>query len=66
MSCENKITMAAALFTDAELICFDHDIKIIRKTKNQHQRADLNSIHKKIIKIPDYHDVSKEFESKIF
>ena len=54
--------MATALFTDAELICFDHDIiKIIRKIKNQHQRADINSIHKKIIKIPDYHDVSKEF-----
>ena len=54
--------MAIALFTDAELICFDHDIiKIIRKIKNQHQRADINSIHNKIIKIPDYHDVSKEF-----
>ena len=54
--------MATALFTDAELICFDHDIiKIIRKIKNQHQRADIYSIHKKIIKIPDYHDVSKEF-----
>ena len=53
--------MATALFTDAELICFDHDIiKIIRKIKNQHQRADINSIHKKIIKIPDYH-VSKKF-----
>ena len=33
----------------------------IRKNKNQHQRADINSIDKKIIKIPDYHDVSKEF-----
>ena len=54
--------MAIALFTDAELICFDHDIiKIIRKIKNQVQRADINSIHKDIIKIPDYHDVSKEF-----
>ena len=54
--------MATALFTDAKLICFDHDIiKIIRKIKNQHQRADIYSIHKKIIKIPDYHDVSKEF-----
>ena len=53
--------MATALFTDAELICFDHDIiKIIRKIKSQHQRADTKSIHKKIIKIPDYH-VSKEF-----
>ena len=53
--------MTTALFTDAELICFDHDITtIIRKTKNQHQCADINSIHKKIIKIPDYHDVSKE------
>ena len=28
--------------------------------KNQHQRAHINSIHKKIMKIPDYHDVSKE------
>ena len=54
--------MAAALFTDAELICFDHNIiKIIRKIKNRHQHADIYSIHKKIIKIPDYHDVSKEF-----
>ena len=33
----------------------------IRKNKNQHQRACINSIHKKIIKIADYHDVSKEF-----
>ena len=54
--------MATGLFTDARLICFDHDIiKIIRKIKNQHQRAYISSIHKKIIKIPDYHDVSKEF-----
>ena len=54
--------MATTLFTDTELICFDHDIiKIIRKIKNQHQRADIYSIHKKIIKIPDYHDVTKEF-----
>ena len=54
--------MTTALFTDAELICFDHDTtKIIRKIKNQYQRADINSIHKKIIKIPDYHNVSKEF-----
>ena len=54
--------MATALFKDAELICLDHDIiTIIRKIKNQHQLADINSIHKKIIKIRDYHDVSKEF-----
>ena len=54
--------MATALFTDAELICFDHDIiKIIRKIKNQHQRADINSIHKKIIKILDHHHVFKDF-----
>ena len=54
--------MATALFTDAELIWFDHDIiNIIRKIKNQHQRADIYSIHKKIIKIPDYHYVTKEF-----
>ena len=54
--------MAAALFTDAELICVNHDIiTIIRKIKNQHQRADIDSIPKKIIKIRDYHDVSIEF-----
>ena len=54
--------MTRALFTDAELICFDHDIiKIIRKIKNQHQRADINSIHNKVIKIPDYHDISRQF-----
>ena len=54
--------MATGLFTDAELICFDHDIiKIIIKIKSQHQRADINSIHKKMIKIPGYHDVPKEF-----
>ena len=53
--------MATSLFTEAELICLNHDIEIIRKIKNQHQRADINSIHKKIIKIPDYHNVSKEF-----
>ena len=52
--------MSIALFTDAELMCFDH-ATTIRKIKNQHQRADVNSIHKKIIKIWDYHDVSKEF-----
>ena len=53
--------MTTVLFTNAELICFDHDIiKIIKKIKKQHQRADINSIHKKFIKIPDYHDVSKE------
>ena len=55
--------MATALFTDAELLCFDHDIiTIIRKIKNQHQRTDSqNSIHKKTITIPDYHNVSKKF-----
>ena len=54
--------MATTLFTDAELICFGHNsIITIRKSKNQHQRADINSIHKKIIKIPYYHDVSNEF-----
>ena len=54
--------MTTALFTDAELICFDHDIiTIIRKIKKQHQRADIISIPKTVIKIPDYHDVSKEF-----
>ena len=53
--------METALFADAELIWFDHDfITIIRKIENQHQRADINGIHKKIIKIPDYHDVSKK------
>ena len=53
--------MATALFTDTELTFFDHDIiAIIRKIKNQHQHADINSIHKKIIKIPDCHDVFKE------
>ena len=54
--------MTTALFTDAELICFDHHfLTIIRKIKNQYQRTDINSIHKKIIKILDYHDVSKDF-----
>ena len=53
--------METALFTDAELICFHHDfITIIRKIENQHQRADINGIHKKIIKTPDCHDVSKK------
>ena len=54
--------MATTLVTDTELICFDHGIiTIIRKIKNQHQRADINSIRKKVIKIPNYHDVSTEF-----
>ena len=54
--------MTTALFTDAELICFDdHILTIIKKIKNQYQRADINSIHKKIIKILDYRDVSKDF-----
>ena len=53
--------MATALFTDTELTFFDHDIiAIIRKIKNQHRHADINSIHRKIIKIPDCHDVSKD------
>ena len=44
------------------VICFAHDIiTIIRKIKIQHQFADINIIHKKIIKILDYHDVFKEF-----
>ena len=44
------------------VIYFAHDIMtIIRKIKIQYQFADINSIHKKIIKILDYHDVSKEF-----
>ena len=44
------------------VIYFAHDIMtIIRKIKIQLQFADINSIHKKIIKILDYHDVSKEF-----
>ena len=50
----------ATLFTEAELICFNHDIEIIRKIKNQHQREDINSIHKKIIKIPDYLNIRIE------
>ena len=40
--------MATTLFTDVQLIYFDHDIiAIIRKIKNQRQRADINSILKK-------------------
>ena len=47
--------MTTALFTEAQLIYFDHDIMtIIRKIKNHKQRADINGIHKKIIKIPAY------------
>ena len=47
--------MTTALFTEAQLIYFDHDIMtIIRKIKNHKQRADINEIHKKIIKIPAY------------
>ena len=47
---------------DADRICFEHDIAtIIRYTKNQHQPAGINSIHKKMISIPDFDDVSKEF-----
>ena len=52
--------MTTAFLTEAELICFNHNITIIRQIKNQHQRAGI-SIHKKIIEIPDYLDVSKEF-----
>ena len=53
--------MPTTLFTDAEQVCFDHDITIIRNIKNQHKRPYIDSIHKKIIKIPDFHDISKEF-----
>ena len=53
--------MPTSFFTDAELICFNHDvITIIINIENQHQRADINSIHKRIMKIRDFH-VSKEF-----
>ena len=62
--------MATTLFTDTELICFDHDIiKIIRKIKNQHQRADINSIHNKSSKfqtIMIFPDNSSIFELKTF
>ena len=34
--------MVTALSKDVELICLNHDITIIRKIKNQHQRADIN------------------------
>ena len=48
--------MTTALFTD-----LNHDIMtIIRKIRYQHQRADINSIHKKIIKIPDYQNSNIE------
>ena len=47
--------MTTALFTEAQLIYFDHDIMtIIRKIKNHKQRTDINRIYKKIIKIPAY------------
>ena len=62
--------MATVVFTDTKLICFDYDIiKIIRKIKNQHQRADINSIHNKIIKTPDimmFPNNSSIFELKTF
>ena len=52
--------MATALFTDAKLICFNHDITtIIRKIKNQHQRAYIDSTHNKITETLNIHDVSK-------
>ena len=55
--------MATKLFRDAELICLDHDIiTIIRNVKNLHQRANIDSIHKKNHqKILYFHDVSKEY-----
>ena len=59
--------MATALFTDAESICYDVIIKIIRKIKNQHQRKDnINSNHKKIIRIPEFQTIMFPKNSSIF
>ena len=62
--------MATASFTDTELICFDHGIiTIIRKIKNQHQRADFTSIHKRSSKfqaIMMFPKNSSIFELKLF
>ena len=42
-------------------MCFGHDIiTVIRYIENQHQHTNINGIHKKIFKIPDFHDISKE------
>ena len=57
--------MATALFTDAESICYDVIIKIIRKIKNQHQRKDINSNHKKI-RIPEFQTIMFPKNSSIF
>ena len=62
--------MATALLTDTDEICFDDDITtVIKKAKNKEQHVGINTIHKKIINISDFHDVSKEFPNirlKIF
>ena len=43
-------------------MCFDHDIiRFIRNVKQQYQRVDFYNIHKKMIKTPEFHEVSKDF-----
>ena len=52
--------MAAALLTDSDEICFDDDIATVTKNaKNKDQHVGINTIHKKIINISDFRDVSK-------
>ena len=52
--------MATALLTDSDEICFDDDIATVTKNaKNKEQHVGINTIHKKIINISDFHDVSK-------
>ena len=36
-------------------------INIVGNIQNQHRSADINGIQKKMIKIPEFRDASKEF-----
>ena len=56
--------------TNLELNHLDHKIySAIKQIRRQKNRADINSIHKEIVKVIDFEAISKEFiktESKCY
>lgn len=53
--------MAMASMTSSELNCLNTCIfTTINKIKNQHRRADIEAIHREIIKTVDFNDISQE------
>ena len=57
-----SVTMVAAFITTVQIKVFDQStFSIITQLKKKHKRADINSIHSKIIKTFDFKDISKEY-----